>query len=264
MNVKVYYIDCLTNLHVGSGDANFNIVDKEVEKDPVTGYPIVHASGIKGALREAYRKNHSEKETEKIFGKPATENESDTGGSYKFFDARFLYRPVRAQGSVPSVNVTTVEAIREFAQLTKAFGIDIGLDTGVLDKITFPAGNQEINFLTSHAGIRVEGETCGTLNDAAVRALKPFLGNHFAVAASLDGYDLPVIARNCLQEKKRNLWYEEFVPHGSRFYMLAIIPENAAQDEIDAVIPKIAQIGGNCSVGYGYCEFGSQFGRQEA
>ena len=96
MNVKVYYIDCLTNLHVGSGDANFNIVDKEVEKDPVTGYPIVHASGIKGALREAYRKNHSEKETEKIFGKPATENESDTGGSYKFFDARFLYRPVRA------------------------------------------------------------------------------------------------------------------------------------------------------------------------
>ncbi|MBR7161293.1 MAG: type III-B CRISPR module RAMP protein Cmr4, partial [Clostridia bacterium] len=135
MNVKVYYIDCLTNLHVGSGDANFNIVDKEVEKDPVTGYPIVHASGIKGALREAYRKNHSEKETEKIFGKPATENESDTGGSYKFFDARFLYRPVRAQGSVPSVNVTTVEAIREFAQLTKAFGIDIGLDTGVLDKI---------------------------------------------------------------------------------------------------------------------------------
>ncbi|MBE6666498.1 MAG: CRISPR-associated protein Cmr4, partial [Ruminococcaceae bacterium] len=97
MNVKVYYIDCLTNLHVGSGDANFNIVDKEVEKDPLTGYPVVHASGIKGALREAYAKTHTEDDqTKRIFGKPATDNETDTGGSYKFFDAHLLYRPMRA------------------------------------------------------------------------------------------------------------------------------------------------------------------------
>lgn len=46
------YLSCLTNLHVGSGEANFNIVDREVETDPVTGLPIIHASGLKGALRD--------------------------------------------------------------------------------------------------------------------------------------------------------------------------------------------------------------------
>ena len=259
MNVKVYYIDCLTNLHVGSGDANFNIVDKEVEKDPLTGYPIVHASGIKGALREAYEKNHPEDQTKCIFGKPATDNESDTGGSYKFFDAHFLYRPMRAEGSFPYVNVTTVTAIKDFFNLTKAFGIDSKLNVGMLNNLSF--GNAK--FLTSDANVRVESEACTPLSAQVVSALKDFLGDHFAIAKSLDDYDLPVIARNCLQ-KQKNLWYEEFVPYGSRFYMLAIIPDDASQEEIKKVIPKIAQIGGNCSVGYGYCNFECKFSSEEA
>jgi len=54
MNVHVYKYTCLTNLHVGSGDINYNIVDNEVERDPVTGLPMIHASGVKGALREYF------------------------------------------------------------------------------------------------------------------------------------------------------------------------------------------------------------------
>ena len=56
MNVFAYKIECLTNLHVGSGDLNYNIIDNEVERDAVTGYPIVHASGLKGALKEHFKK----------------------------------------------------------------------------------------------------------------------------------------------------------------------------------------------------------------
>ena len=41
MYFHVFKIRCLTNLHVGSGDINYNIVDKEVEKDPVTGVPVI-------------------------------------------------------------------------------------------------------------------------------------------------------------------------------------------------------------------------------
>jgi len=51
MNVHLYKIECLTNLHVGSGDINYNVVDNEVEKD-INGYPMIHSSGLKGALRE--------------------------------------------------------------------------------------------------------------------------------------------------------------------------------------------------------------------
>ena len=261
MNVKVYYIDCLTNLHVGSGEANFNIVDKEVEKDPLTGYPIVHASGIKGALREAYEKIHADdkQQTERIFGKPATDNESDAGGSYKFFDAHLLYRPMRAEGAFPYVNVTTVTAIKNFVNLTNTFGVSIGLNAEVLNGLSF--GNAK--FLTSEANVRVENENCTTLDSSVINVLKPFLGEHFAIAFDMDDYSLPVIARNCLQ-KHKNLWYEEFVPYGSRFYMLAIIPDGTDAQEINEVIPEIAQIGGNCSVGYGYCKFECKFSRQEA
>ena len=261
MNTNVYYIDCLTNLHVGSGDANFNIVDKEVEKDPLTGYPIIHASGIKGALREKYGAGKSKEEVTKCFGKAATDNESDTGGSYKFFDARFLYRPLRASGDLPYVNVTTITAIKEFAELTKAFDINIGLDVSVLNKVVF---SNDIKFMVTDKGISVEGEKCDVLNSDVIKALEPFLGDHFAIAKTLDGYDLPVIARNCLIEKKRNLWYEEYVPHGSRFYMLVILPPKTDQKEVEEVIPRVAQIGGNNSVGYGYCRFECKFRKEEA
>ena len=55
MNSHFYAVKCLTNLHMGSGDTNFNIVDNEVQKDPVTQMPIMHSSGIKGALRDHFR-----------------------------------------------------------------------------------------------------------------------------------------------------------------------------------------------------------------
>ena len=49
---------CLTNMHVGDGEENYSIIDKMVERDPVTKYPTVNASGVKGALREFCQKKY--------------------------------------------------------------------------------------------------------------------------------------------------------------------------------------------------------------
>ena len=35
MNAMILRLECLTNLHVGNGDVNYNIIDNEVERDPV-------------------------------------------------------------------------------------------------------------------------------------------------------------------------------------------------------------------------------------
>ena len=51
MTANIYLLECLTNLHVGSGEVNYNIVDNEVERDVVTNYPTINSSGVKGALR---------------------------------------------------------------------------------------------------------------------------------------------------------------------------------------------------------------------
>jgi CRISPR-associated protein Cmr4 len=46
MTAKAYLIQCITNLHVGSGDATYGIVDKLVQRDAVYSYPTIHSSSL--------------------------------------------------------------------------------------------------------------------------------------------------------------------------------------------------------------------------
>ncbi|MBO4932249.1 MAG: type III-B CRISPR module RAMP protein Cmr4 [Clostridia bacterium] len=249
MNTQLYYITCLTNLHVGSGDINFNIVDREVEKDPTDGTPVVHSSGIKGALRDAYKKTsgYDSKEENRIFGGPGDNTKDDSTGEYHFLNARLLSRPLRAWGKVSSVPVTTVEILNDFVSTLTAFGITPPVPA---ISVNFPADK---DFLASEENIQVEGMPTGVLDRSIVNALKPLFDGPFAVAKSLGDYDLPVIARNNLQTKKGNLWYEEYVPHGSRFWEILLTPDGETVSE--DVIPELVQLGGNASIGYGYCKF---------
>ena len=57
MKSIVYILEPITNLHVGNGDINYNIIDNEVEKDPLTNYPIINSSGVKGAFRQFIQNN---------------------------------------------------------------------------------------------------------------------------------------------------------------------------------------------------------------
>ena len=53
-NFKLFHIDALTNMHVGSGNITYGFVDNLIQRNAVTGFPVIHASGIKGALREYF------------------------------------------------------------------------------------------------------------------------------------------------------------------------------------------------------------------
>jgi CRISPR-associated protein Cmr4 len=52
MKTTLYKINTLSNLHVGSGDINFNVIDNQVQRDPVTNLPNINSSSLKGAFRE--------------------------------------------------------------------------------------------------------------------------------------------------------------------------------------------------------------------
>lgn len=254
MKVSLYFIECLTNLHVGSGEANYNIVDMEVEKDPIYDYPIINASGLKGAIRQVFEQDAGipADTVNRIFGKPAQKDTLGAGGSHSFFDGRFLCRPLRFDGAVASVNVTTVEALQDILRLTEKFGIRLPMDINFLEELDF-----EENVFWSSVQGSVEGDRSGILPATAVQALKPFLGKYFAItkASLLRDYPLPVIARNSLKMKTGGLWYEEYVPRESRFYMM-VLSDGQAKDELDAMLDnRILQLGGNASVGYGFCEF---------
>ncbi len=93
---KPYMIQCITNLHAGSGDTNYGVIDKLVQRDPVTGHPTIHASSLKGALREHFEKKQGTKvNTNTVFGKEAKDGNDSETGDYKFLSADLLALPVR-------------------------------------------------------------------------------------------------------------------------------------------------------------------------
>lgn len=191
MNTTLLKMECLTDLHVDSGESNYNIIDNEVQKD-LNGNPTVHSSGIKGAMREYFSKrldNDNNDNIEKLFGKPSTPDDADRGGKYKFFDAKFVARPLRLAGSVhPSVLVTTVPALNDMLYLLDCFNCNpFGIH-----ELPFPNFGKN-NFLvtanfSSEAKIKVEGEPTGFLSsaeEAEFLKLGQFLGERFAIAKSL-------------------------------------------------------------------------------
>jgi CRISPR-associated protein Cmr4 len=243
MNIIFYKIECLTNLHVGSGEINYNIIDKEVEKDAVTGLPVIHASGIKGALRDSYP---DKAQVAKIFGE-AGDGEEGRGGTHKFLDAFLLSRPMRVSGSskLSAIPVVTVDSVNRFLNMLTTFG----KNTYGVTAISAPDFSEDVKFLYCHSEkISVEGDKSAELKDqTTINVLKAILGESFAVAAGFDEYPLPVVARNCLQKGKENLWYEEVVPHDSVMYFAII-------GDTELSLPEIVQFGGNASIGCGYCK----------
>lgn len=253
MALHIYKIDCITNLHVGSGDINYNIVDNEVERDSVTGYPIIHSSGLKGALREHFEKKYTKDVITDIFGQESGAKEIKAG-SYKFFDAELITRPMRVSHStMASVSVASVDSINNFLKKLNAFGFD-GFSTDLLKTPDFG----KYNFLTSFSlgkNSGIEGETVGELDENAknfLAQLKPVIGEKIAICKDFNEYDLPVISRNYLVNKEsKNLWYEEVVPHNSVFYTIIITPD----DDMKLDLRDIVQIGGHASIGCGYTKF---------
>ena len=254
----LYKIECLTNLHVGSGDVNYNIIDNEVEKDAVTGYPIIHSSGIKGALREHASKNQfkgNESAEVAIFGQKSGKGDV-APGTYKFFDANIISRPMRViNGEIASIPVIAIDAINDFLHKITALGCNI-YDIEKIDTPDFK-GNR---FLSNVSGINVEGESTGDVPQKIAQQLanlKDIIGEKYAIAARINDYDLPVVARNQLDNgESKNLWYEEVVPHGSVFYTLIITPEKDTLAEKDTLdLSDIIQIGGHATIGYGFTRF---------
>lgn len=249
MKLNVYKLKCITNLHVGSGDFNYGVVDNEVERDCLSGNPVIHASGIKGALRDMAEKNNEDEEKAKIdiqyiFGCEG-DNKETKAGAYKFFDAQLLSRPLRVSGSeeISHIPVTTPEIINGFIDTLTAFGYK-----GLPSKVNVDFA--DCKFLSNKPGIYIESDEdkymAKEIPEETKATLDKILGGNYALTNSLDEYKLPVIARNNIG---KNLWYEEYVPHGSMFYMMIM-----CDGEVKLDFSAPVQFGGNASIGYGYTE----------
>ena len=80
MNGQLYTMDFFTNLHVGGLGDNLSVVDKQVQRDPITEYPYIQASSLKGAIRAHAEDVKMDTETiYAIFGKDGVPGSVDKG-----------------------------------------------------------------------------------------------------------------------------------------------------------------------------------------
>jgi CRISPR-associated protein Cmr4 len=54
MKTELYKITTLSNLHVGSGEINFDVIDNQVQRDAISNLPNINSSSLKGAFSENF------------------------------------------------------------------------------------------------------------------------------------------------------------------------------------------------------------------
>lgn len=276
MESKFYGLKCITNLFVGNGDNSYGIIDNQVEKDPILETPIIPSSSLKGSLRDFFENNSDNniKITE-IFGSDAKETKNTNSGSYSFFTAQLLFRPMRvSDGNFTYCLVTTVDLLEKMIQMVSDLKGDLPCDMQeAIKKVKEKINNLKDKYGISNKDISVEGydlEYCKEDVNKDVNKAIDLLLNIFEKFNLKNGVpivilkpeifkeiDLPIVARNQLEDGlSNNLWYEEIVPRESIFYFAIMYPDNndSFKKFDEELRSNIIRFGGGASIGYGYCK----------
>lgn len=264
MKTLLYRMDCLTNMHVGSGDVNYSIVDNEIEKDPILkNIAVIHSSGIKGALKDYFEHSGYDKDMiSYIFGNEiVTENPKERRtlpGNYKFFGATLMAKPLRvSDGTVSYVLTTSDELITQQVKLFNDLSIEDIKGNSIEN---FSVKVDENDILVSHPGEinEVEGIPVKPFDISnAYEVIEALIAPSFAIgdANFFGNQDYPFMVRNCLDENgiSKNLWYEEVLPHESVLYF-AVMADVKYINEFKKAMENVIQFGGNASIGYGFAK----------
>jgi CRISPR-associated protein Cmr4 len=289
-----YIIRTKTNLHAGSAESGFGIIDKEVQRDTITPLPVINASSLKGAIRDHFKEELADSNElpeqsdlvkpftfRAVFGdeqKEETLSEDDKPtyaklpkqGLVKFLDARLLFLPLRSNKR-PFYHVTSHAMLREAEAFLKQMGVEVDFGLEGLPS--------QANVVIDAQEAVVEDVTCAPAQ-GDIAKLKALFGiEHLAIFDEEDFAEaltsLPVIARNQLDNgKSNNLWYEEVVPRESIFVTTLCYYDNFDESRKDSkgrsdrdkfvktfarfeqkLLSDHIQIGANASIGYGICDF---------
>ena len=227
MNTYVFLITAKTNLHVGNeSGGEFTIIDKAIQRDPLTLLPCINSSSLKGAIKEycVYENEKRDQEekidVEQLFGSDVdiktgkVKSDSKKGGAI-FFDAKLLYLPQQNDSTLYHY-ITSNDIVKMMVDRVHLFNKDFSYEKpDVLN-------GKDVKF--------DENITSLSNND-----------------------NLPIIARNVLENgESKNLWYEQVLPAETVLYTIIREEGEVLKKALDG---KVVQIGANATIGYGYCKF---------
>jgi len=272
-----------TFLHPGTGQST-GVIDLPIQRERHTNFPMIQSTGLKGSLRDLAEQKWGKgsKDIEVIFG-PDAQGADRGAGALAITDARILAFPVRSLQHVfvwitcPMV-LTRLKRDFALAQISRSIpekkvsetkckvAKDNSFDSPlVLEEISLEIEDERINGIAD--------EIANLCPDAQVgKAIKERLvlvsDNDFKYFVS---YATQVSARIKLTDNKtsENLWYEETLPPETIMYTLVLAnkPRNGGAEGVtnaSEVMNKIEtelfaeskgyiQIGGNETVGQGWC-----------
>lgn len=126
MSKSMLFLYAETPLHAGSGRA-LGTVDLPIQRERVTDYPIIQASGIKGRLRaEMKTTDKLGDDLTTLFG-PETPNASEHAGALSFGDARLLLFSVRSLAGVFAW-ITSIDVLARFIRELALTGVPAPFD----------------------------------------------------------------------------------------------------------------------------------------
>lgn len=269
-----FTIECLTNTQVGSGNANYGVIDNLVQRDVTTKLPSINASSLKGAIKEFCthhaKMNNSlinDDDIKIVFGSSKKDKNDTVTGAYKFLDAQVLAIPIRSDKK-PYVQITSPECLKSLEDKLIMFG-ENKLSKDVRDFYSILNNNEPesktaycLDNLLDGAILEDFEFTCTAKQFTLPDTLLAFLPKDIIIVSDYifktltNDLHLPVIARNHLENgESQNLWYEQVVPHKTIFWFSLLKPANAGIASFDNLIvneTSVIQIGANATVGYGY------------
>ncbi|WP_456371337.1 type III-B CRISPR module RAMP protein Cmr4 [Thermodesulfatator atlanticus] len=274
---RICLLYAITPVHAGAGQA-LKAVDLPIQRERHTAWPMVQASGIKGAIRDwcenTWQKNGFDKDlADRIFG-PQGEDEH-FAGAVTVTDARLLLFPVRSNVA-PFVHVTCPAVLKRFREELALLGQE------GLKEISLPPveGFIPLKGEFSEEKILLEDMVVKKENNSAQKNVSWFNQNISAaekialVSDEVFGYLVrtatEVQAHIAIDDatgtaKEGSLRYQEYLPADSLLYFLAFFAEERkpnkksklfANDVANLVTNAVSthlQIGGDFTLGKGIC-----------
>jgi CRISPR-associated protein Cmr4 len=283
----MFIIEALTNMHVGSGETHFGVVDNLIQRHPVTKIPIIHSSGIKGALKDHFENDNEIKQyIPELFGGSIELDNADPNGEldYKpghliFFEAQMLTLPLRASENV-YYNCTSVPTLIEYLdQLDNFFNAKektkelrkwlVELDFTGSDFLYFEGSNNlEIEDYTKNKTIpKPDNLIVNSLTALCKIDINKLAIFNKDIFTRICEDSIPVVARNQIKDDgtSGNLFYEEVLPRKTSLFMIVGYDKYLLNDKLEIVrkagkefVKKLKnngtvyQFGANYSVGYGF------------
>jgi CRISPR-associated protein Cmr4 len=274
----ILYLYAETSMHVGTG-VGLGAVDMPIQREKHTGYPLVQASGVKGALRDTAELGlgRESQEVKSIFGAASGDAGEDFAGAMSPSDARILLFPVRALSGV-FVWITSPTVLQRFKQET---GLQQAPDPSVSDTALVSDNglliNQQVMLEEYTYPAQVSDEAANWADYLANHALpddtgdywKNRLRTHLVILPDNDfrdfvRYSTDIVTRIHIDDVKKTvkdgqLFTQELLPADSLMYSIVYVTSSRdekikAHDvvaQLQKAIGNRLQIGGDETVGRG-------------